>query len=234
MSPGTSSSSMSVNSKTGILCLILLQFVSSDPPCEENEPCINYNDHLPSAWLIWLFMLLFPAALLCCGMLFCLQCWIKRTSQGSAGRTVAVFAISDLDSIYETAVPQNPFPRVCLHSHSVGLCPVSNCSAVRPPPSYEDLKKTSKLLTVILCPTLNAGPQRASQPSVLLGPEIPSKAADWTENRFLYDACLLCSLIPQPSPLLTASPYTHRGSASFACPCLREAKSKFFFNYPKF
>uniref|UniRef100_A0A6I8NL68 Transmembrane protein 207 n=1 Tax=Ornithorhynchus anatinus TaxID=9258 RepID=A0A6I8NL68_ORNAN len=104
MWPGTASSSMSLISKTGILCLILFQFVSSDPPCEENEPCINYNEHLPSAWLIWLFMLLFPAALLCCGILFCLQCWIKRTSQGSTGRTVAVFALNDLDSIYETQV----------------------------------------------------------------------------------------------------------------------------------
>ncbi|XP_028925696.1 transmembrane protein 207 isoform X1 [Ornithorhynchus anatinus] len=145
MWPGTASSSMSLISKTGILCLILFQFVSSDPPCEENEPCINYNEHLPSAWLIWLFMLLFPAALLCCGILFCLQCWIKRTSQGSTGRTVAVFALNDLDSIYETTVPWDQFSRVCLHSQSVGLCPASDCSAERPPPSYEDLKKTSNL-----------------------------------------------------------------------------------------
>ncbi|XP_028925698.1 transmembrane protein 207 isoform X3 [Ornithorhynchus anatinus] len=130
MWPGTASSSMSLISKTGILCLILFQFVSSDPPCEENEP---------------LFMLLFPAALLCCGILFCLQCWIKRTSQGSTGRTVAVFALNDLDSIYETTVPWDQFSRVCLHSQSVGLCPASDCSAERPPPSYEDLKKTSNL-----------------------------------------------------------------------------------------
>ncbi|XP_059247269.1 transmembrane protein 207 isoform X1 [Mustela nigripes] len=90
----------SVISKAGTSCLPLFQLVLSDPPCEENEMCINYKDRYTRDWYIWFLLLIFLMTLLCGVMFFCLQCWLRRPRMESPSRTMAVFAVGDLDPVY--------------------------------------------------------------------------------------------------------------------------------------
>ncbi|XP_058151521.1 transmembrane protein 207 isoform X2 [Dasypus novemcinctus] len=91
----------SVISKPGTWMLPLFQLVLSDLQCEENEMCVNYNDQHPNGWYIWFLLLIFLMALLCGVVFFCLQCWLKRPQVGSPRRTMAVFAVGDLDPVYD-------------------------------------------------------------------------------------------------------------------------------------
>lgn len=45
-------------------------------------------------------LLIFLVALLCGAVLFCLPCWLRRCGIGSSRRTLAVFAVGDLDPVY--------------------------------------------------------------------------------------------------------------------------------------
>ncbi|XP_073215138.1 transmembrane protein 207 isoform X1 [Lepidochelys kempii] len=86
-------------SEIGGLCLTLFQLADSDPKCDPDEACVNYNEESLSAWYVWLLILFFLATILSCGILFCLQCWLKQRSSFPSRRTLAVFALSDSDSL---------------------------------------------------------------------------------------------------------------------------------------
>ncbi|KAM4887185.1 transmembrane protein 207 isoform 3-T3 [Thomomys bottae] len=78
----------------------VLQLVLSDLLCEENKMCVNSSGEHPNVWYIWFLLLIFLVALLCGVVLFCLQCWLKGPMIHTQRRTVAVFAVGDLDTIY--------------------------------------------------------------------------------------------------------------------------------------
>uniref|UniRef100_A0A8C8VNS5 Transmembrane protein 207 n=1 Tax=Pelusios castaneus TaxID=367368 RepID=A0A8C8VNS5_9SAUR len=110
--------------------------------------CANYNEESLGVWYVWLLLLFFLAMILSCGILFCLQCWLNRQSSSPTQRTLAVFALSDVDSLsgYEafpcafSGVPAlspnpepGPFPALHFHTRGSGS-----------PPFYEDIIKTGK------------------------------------------------------------------------------------------
>ncbi|XP_053513545.1 transmembrane protein 207 [Artibeus jamaicensis] len=133
----------SVISKTGSVCLPLFQLVLSDPPCEENEMCISYKDQYPSDWYIWFLLLIFLVALLCGVLLFCLPCWLRRCPLGSSRRTMAVFAVGDLDSVYGTEAAVNPTAGIQLQEQIPTLYPAAYFNNLGPPPPYEEMPKSS-------------------------------------------------------------------------------------------
>nr|XP_045006576.1 transmembrane protein 207 isoform X2 [Jaculus jaculus] len=112
-------------STTGALCLPLFQLVLSDPPCEDNEMFL---------------LLIFLVALLCGIVLFCLQCWLKKSRRDNPRCTVAIFAVGDLDPIYGTEAAGSP-----LQTQNAGLHPIPCFGTLGPPPPYEDILKTSQL-----------------------------------------------------------------------------------------
>ncbi|XP_036208342.1 transmembrane protein 207 isoform X2 [Myotis myotis] len=151
MSRSSPFSFTSVISKTGTWCLPLFQLVLSDPPCEENEMFL---------------LLIFLVALLCGAVLFCLPCWLRRCGIGSSRRTVAVFAVGDLDPVYElgpsalTAASRSPVflrrpggteaavnPAVGIHlpTQNPELYHVSSFNTSGAPPPYEEILKSSQL-----------------------------------------------------------------------------------------
>nr|XP_019598700.1 PREDICTED: transmembrane protein 207 [Rhinolophus sinicus] len=134
----------SVISKTGTLCLPLFQLVLSDSPCEENEMCINYKDQYPDDWYIWFLLLIFLVALLCGTVLCCLQRWLRRPQIGCPRRTLAVFAVGDLDPVYGTEAAVNPAVGIHLQTQNPELYPVPCFSNLGPPPPYEEILKSSR------------------------------------------------------------------------------------------
>ncbi|KAM7132217.1 transmembrane protein 207 isoform 1-T1 [Molossus nigricans] len=143
MSRSRSFSFTSMISKTGTLCLPLFQLVLSDPPCEDTEMCINYKNQYPSDWYIWFLLLIVLAVLLCGAALFCLQGWLRRCSAGCSGRTVAIFAVGDLDSVYGAEAAVTPTVGIHLQTQHPELCPVPCFNTLGPPPPYEELVKAS-------------------------------------------------------------------------------------------
>ncbi|XP_066097332.1 transmembrane protein 207 [Saccopteryx bilineata] len=133
----------SVICKTGTLCWPLFQLVLSDPQCEEYEMCINYKDQYPDDWYIWFLLLVVLVALICGAVLFCLHCWLRSHRIGSSRRTVAVFAIGDVDSVYGTEAGVNPTVGIHLQTQNPDLYPVPCFNTSRPPPPYEEISKTS-------------------------------------------------------------------------------------------
>ncbi|XP_003927064.1 transmembrane protein 207 [Saimiri boliviensis] len=133
----------SVISTIGILCLLLFQLVLSDLPCEEHEMCVNYNDRHPNGWYIWILLLVFMATLLCGAVVLCLQCWLRRPRIDSHRRTMAVFAVGDLDSIYGTEAAVSPTVGIHLQTQTPDLYPVPYEEILGSPPPYEDIIKTS-------------------------------------------------------------------------------------------
>ncbi|XP_028730991.1 transmembrane protein 207 [Peromyscus leucopus] len=127
----------------GSLCLPLFQLVLSDLSCEENEMCVNYDNQHPDGWYIWFLLLIFLAVLLCGVVLLCLQCWLKRCRTDSPRRTVAVFAIGDLDLIFGTEMAGSPRAGICLPTPNTELCQAPCFGALGPPPPYEEAPKTS-------------------------------------------------------------------------------------------
>uniref|UniRef100_A0A8C5L2L5 Transmembrane protein 207 n=1 Tax=Jaculus jaculus TaxID=51337 RepID=A0A8C5L2L5_JACJA len=126
-------------STTGALCLPLFQLVLSDPPCEDNEMCVNYSNQHPNGWYIWFLLLIFLVALLCGIVLFCLQCWLKKSRRDNPRCTVAIFAVGDLDPIDGTEAAGSP-----LQTQNAGLHPIPCFGTLGPPPPYEDILKTSQ------------------------------------------------------------------------------------------
>ncbi|KAL2804886.1 transmembrane protein 207 precursor, partial [Daubentonia madagascariensis] len=137
-------STTSVISTTGTLCLPLFQLVLSDLQCEENEMCVNFNDQHPNGWYIWLLLLIFLVALLCGVVLLCLQCCLKRAQTDSQRRTMAVFAVGDLDPIYGTEAAVSPTVGIHLQTQNPELYPVPCFGTLSPPPPYEEILKTSQ------------------------------------------------------------------------------------------
>ncbi|XP_045667175.1 transmembrane protein 207 [Ursus americanus] len=134
----------SVISKAGISCFPLFQLVLSDPPCEENEMCINYKDQYTNGWFIWFLLLIFLVAFLCGVVFFCLQCWLRRRRIGSPRRTMAVFAVGDLDTIYGAEVVVNPSVGIHLQTQNPELYPAPSFGTLGPPPPYEEILKSSR------------------------------------------------------------------------------------------
>nr|XP_008264874.2 transmembrane protein 207 isoform X1 [Oryctolagus cuniculus] len=134
----------SVITTAGTLCLTLFQLVLSDLPCEENEICVNYNEQQPNSWYVWFLLLIFLVALLCGVVLYCFQCWLKRLRIDSSRRTMAVFAVGDLDPTYGTEASVNPTVGIHLHTQSPELYRVPCFGALGPPPPYEETLKTSQ------------------------------------------------------------------------------------------
>ncbi|XP_020925709.1 transmembrane protein 207 isoform X1 [Sus scrofa] len=134
----------SLISKPGILCLPLFQLVLSDSPCEENEMCINYKDQYTNGWYIWFLLLIFLVALHCGAVLFCLQCWVRRSQNCSPRRTVAVFAVGDLDPVYGTEAAVNPTAGTHLQIQNTELYRVPCFGTLGPPPPYEEIPKSSR------------------------------------------------------------------------------------------
>ncbi|XP_072477155.1 transmembrane protein 207 [Notamacropus eugenii] len=135
----------SLLSRTAAGVLMLLQPVSPDPTCEENEICVGQDEQPLSDWYIWCFMLITVIAIICCMVLACLQCWLKRSHPCLPGRTVAVFAVSDIESISGREAVTGPAASDDLHSPPLVLCPPSCIVPLGPPPPYEDVQKTSRL-----------------------------------------------------------------------------------------
>ncbi|KAM9088232.1 transmembrane protein 207 isoform 4-T4 [Megaptera novaeangliae] len=119
----------SVVSKTGILCLPLFQLVLSDSPCEENKMFL---------------LLIFLVALLCGAVLFCLQWWLRKLQNGPRRRTMAVFAVGDLDPVYGTEAAVNPTVGMHLQTQNPELYHVPCFGALGPPPPYEKILKSSR------------------------------------------------------------------------------------------
>ncbi|PNI55014.1 TMEM207 isoform 1 [Pan troglodytes] len=133
-------------STIGILCLPLFQLVLSDLPCEEDEMCVSYNDQHPDGWYIWILLLLvLVAALLCGAVVLCLQCWLRRPRIDFHRRTMAVFAVGDLDSIYGTEAAVSPTVGIHLQTQTPDLYPVpAPCfGPLGSPPPYEEILKTT-------------------------------------------------------------------------------------------
>ncbi|XP_017509186.3 transmembrane protein 207 isoform X2 [Manis javanica] len=133
----------SVISKIGTLCLPI-QLVLSDPLCEENEMCVSYKNQYTSGWYIWFLLLIFLVALLCGVVFFCLQRLLRRRRMDSPRRTLAVFAVGDLDPVYGTEAAVNPTVGIHLHTQNPELCPVPCVDKLGPPPPYEEILKSSQ------------------------------------------------------------------------------------------
>ncbi|XP_015991813.1 transmembrane protein 207 [Rousettus aegyptiacus] len=134
----------SVICKTGTLCLPLFQLVLSDLSCEETEMCINYKDQYPVDWYIWLLLLIFLVALLCGTVLFCFQWCLRRSQIGFPRRTLAVFAVGDLDPVYETEAAVNPTVGIHHQTQNLEPYPVSCFGTLGSPPPYEEILKSSQ------------------------------------------------------------------------------------------
>uniref|UniRef100_A0A8B9S2U0 Transmembrane protein 207 n=1 Tax=Apteryx owenii TaxID=8824 RepID=A0A8B9S2U0_APTOW len=110
------------------------------------------GDRTPSS-LCCLFLrfllLFFLALLLSCGILFCLQCWLKQRSCLPHWRTLAVFALSSSDAFCGYEAPQCPFsgsPSSCVNAEvSSSPAPCFSLGEAELPPSYEDIMKGNKL-----------------------------------------------------------------------------------------
>ncbi|KAI4548255.1 hypothetical protein MJG53_000955 [Ovis ammon polii x Ovis aries] len=103
----------------------VFQLVLSDTPCEENEMFL---------------LLIFLVALLCGTVIFCLQCCLRRLKNGPQRRTMAVFAVGDLDSVYGTEAAVTPTVGMHLHTQNPELFRVPCFGVLGPPPPYEEIK----------------------------------------------------------------------------------------------
>ncbi|XP_043847854.1 transmembrane protein 207 [Dromiciops gliroides] len=132
-------------SRTGAVGFMLFQLVSPDPTCEENETCVNQDEQPLSPWYIWCLMLLSLVTIVSCVVLVCLQCWLKRCYPCPTGRTVAVFAVNDIEFTSGREAVPGPTASVDLHSPHSEMYPVSCIVPFSPPPPYEDTQKTRRL-----------------------------------------------------------------------------------------
>uniref|UniRef100_A0A8C6Z6Q3 Transmembrane protein 207 n=1 Tax=Nothoprocta perdicaria TaxID=30464 RepID=A0A8C6Z6Q3_NOTPE len=94
------------------------------------------GDRIPSSlccFCLRFLLLFFLALLLSCGILFCLQCWLKQRSCLPHQRTLAVFALGSSDAFHGQS------------SLYLLWDPTSPNRLLRLPPSYEDIMKGNKL-----------------------------------------------------------------------------------------
>ncbi|XP_068824736.1 transmembrane protein 207 [Capricornis sumatraensis] len=108
--------------------------------CFQVEKCINSKDHYTNGWYIWFLLLIFLVALLCGTVIFCLQCCLRRFKNGPQRRTMAVFAVGDMDSIYGTEAAVTPTVGMHLHTQNPELFHVPCFGVLGPPPPYEEIK----------------------------------------------------------------------------------------------
>ncbi|CAO2631462.1 Transmembrane protein 207 [Lemmus lemmus] len=88
--------------------------------------------------------MIFLVVLLCGVVLLCLRSWLKRCrTDDSPRRTVAVFAVGDLDLIYETEMAGSSTSGIGLPAPNTELGPAPCFNALGPPPPYEETLKTS-------------------------------------------------------------------------------------------
>ncbi|XP_044944063.1 transmembrane protein 207 [Mustela putorius furo] len=106
--------------------------------------CINYKDRYTRDWYIWFLLLIFLMTLLCGVMFFCLQCWLRRPRMESPSRTMAVFAVGDLDPVYGTEVAVTPTVGIHLQTPNPEMCPAPCFGTLDPPPPYEEILKSSR------------------------------------------------------------------------------------------
>ncbi|XP_068939737.1 transmembrane protein 207 [Petaurus breviceps papuanus] len=153
-SPGPSLASMwphkgarltSLLSRTAAVGLMLSQLASPDPTCEENEGCVGQGEQPLSGWYIWCLVGITLIAIVCCMVLTCLRCWLKRSHPCLPGRTVAVFGASDIEFISGREPVVGPAANEDLHSPHLVLYPPSCIVPLGPPPPYEDSQKISRL-----------------------------------------------------------------------------------------
>ncbi|XP_027394199.1 transmembrane protein 207 isoform X1 [Bos indicus x Bos taurus] len=121
----------------GILHLFLV-----DHPIIDNllVKCINYKDHYTNGWYIWFLLLIFLVALLCGTVIFCFQCCLRRLKNGPRRRTMAVFAVGDLDSVCGTEAAVTPTVGMHLHTQNPELFRAPCFGVLGPPPPYEETK----------------------------------------------------------------------------------------------
>lgn len=105
--------------------------------------CVNYDEQYPDGWSIWLLLLTVVVVLLCGVVLFCLQCWLKSCGTDRPRRTMAVFAVGDLDPVYGAEMAGSPTAGICLPTQNTELCPAPSLGALGPPPPYEEILKTN-------------------------------------------------------------------------------------------
>ncbi|XP_069473549.1 transmembrane protein 207 isoform X1 [Ambystoma mexicanum] len=127
---------------------------------KEDRPCLRQDE--PHAGLspsprtphchffcFFRFSLLFLLIItLCCVIVVCLQCWLKRHRLASR-RTLTIVALNDSDPVYVTDSSQSPFsaaPRHCQNPEPVSSHFADHPGALRmgEPPSYEDVVKISQ------------------------------------------------------------------------------------------
>ncbi|XP_044525442.1 transmembrane protein 207 [Gracilinanus agilis] len=136
MWPPERASLTSLLSRSGAIGLTFIQ---------QPSRCVSSDEQPLNGWYIWWLMLLSLISIICCMVLICLHCWLKRSHSRSSGRTVAVFAVSDIESISGTESVTNPTARLDLHSPDPELYSGSCIIPLGPPPPYEDTQKTSRL-----------------------------------------------------------------------------------------
>lgn len=90
-----------------------------------------------------LLLLTVVVVLLCGVVLFCLQCWLKSCGTDRPRRTMAVFAVGDLDPVYGAEMAGSPTAGICLPTQNTELCPAPSLGALGPPPPYEEILKTN-------------------------------------------------------------------------------------------
>ncbi|XP_063116578.1 transmembrane protein 207 [Cavia porcellus] len=88
-----------------------------------------------------LFLILFMTFI--CGVLFfCLHHWLKHRRVDPSRRTMAVFAVGDLDTTYRTEAAVNPTVRFHFQTQNLERHPVPCFGTLGSPPSYEDVLKS--------------------------------------------------------------------------------------------
>ncbi|NWJ09741.1 TM207 protein, partial [Crypturellus undulatus] len=111
--------------------------------------CVGQGDENLSIWYVWFLLLFFLALLLSCGILFCLQCWLKQRSCRPHRRTLAVFALSSSDAFHGSEAPPCPLsgsPSSCVNGEmSSSRASFFHLGEAELPPSYEDIMKGNKL-----------------------------------------------------------------------------------------
>ncbi|XP_069473550.1 transmembrane protein 207 isoform X2 [Ambystoma mexicanum] len=128
--------------------LLLFQVVFSDPRCGGTDTCVDYNETHFTVWYVWFSLLFLLIITLCCVIVVCLQCWLKRHRLASR-RTLTIVALNDSDPVYVTDSSQSPFsaaPRHCQNPEPVSSHFADHPGALRmgEPPSYEDVVKISQ------------------------------------------------------------------------------------------
>ncbi|XP_063775705.1 transmembrane protein 207 [Pseudophryne corroboree] len=122
--------------------------VQQQPSESRVRPPVTFSPPAVSHSLGWVFLLLLLILILRCGAICCLQCWMKKQARHTTNKTLTVFTLSSLDSLFVTESSR------CLHSQTLSPHETSETSVSSialgelesgAPPSYEELFSTSKV-----------------------------------------------------------------------------------------